>query len=90
LLTDPFRITLSLVLPDTVVTMETCRPRPMQSFRSAALPPYYISVFSGLMSFGHQGLAFNLLDTPDQQDFSLRRFQLTEFQQRHLAHPAAS
>ena len=29
-----------------------------------------ISVFSAVMSFEHQGLAFNLLDTPGHQDFS--------------------
>jgi peptide chain release factor 3 len=29
-----------------------------------------ISVSSAVMSFEHQGLAFNLLDTPGHQDFS--------------------
>jgi peptide chain release factor 3 len=29
-----------------------------------------ISVFSAVMSFEHEGLAFNLLDTPGHQDFS--------------------
>jgi peptide subunit release factor RF-3 len=29
-----------------------------------------ISVSSAVMSFEHEGLAFNLLDTPDHQDFS--------------------
>jgi peptide subunit release factor RF-3 len=29
-----------------------------------------ISVSSAVMSFEHEGLAFNLLDTPGQQDFS--------------------
>ena len=29
-----------------------------------------ISVFSAVMSFEHQGLAFNLLDPPGHQDFS--------------------
>ena len=29
-----------------------------------------ISVSSGVMSFEHEGLAFNLLDTPGHQDFS--------------------
>ena len=29
-----------------------------------------ISVSSAVMSFEHEGLAFNLLDTPGHQDFS--------------------
>jgi peptide chain release factor 3 len=29
-----------------------------------------ISVSSAVMSFEHEGLAFNLLDTPSHQDFS--------------------
>ena len=33
-----------------------------------------ISVSSAVMSFEHQGLAFNLLDTPGHQDFSPLRF----------------
>jgi peptide subunit release factor RF-3 len=36
-----------------------------------------ISVSSAVMSFEHEGLAFNLLDTPGQQDFSPRGFQTT-------------
>jgi hypothetical protein len=36
-----------------------------------------ISVSSAVMSFEHEGLAFNLLDTPGHQDF----------QRRHLPHP---
>src|SRR5260370_18498340 len=34
-----------------------------------------ISVSSAVMSFEHQGLAFNLLDTPGHQDFSPMGFQ---------------
>jgi hypothetical protein len=34
-----------------------------------------ISVSSAVMSFEHEGLAFNLLDTPGRQDFSLLGFQ---------------
>ncbi len=34
-----------------------------------------ISVSSAVMSFEHQGLAFNLLDTPGHQDFSPVGFQ---------------
>jgi peptide chain release factor 3 len=34
-----------------------------------------ISVSSAVMSFEHQGLAFNLLDTPCHQDFSPLGFQ---------------
>src|SRR5437016_3682507 len=33
-----------------------------------------ISVSSAVMSFEHEGLAFNLLDTPGHQDFSLLGF----------------
>ena len=38
-----------------------------------------ISVFSAVMSFEHEGLAFNLLDTPGHQDFSedTYRFRLS-------------
>jgi hypothetical protein len=38
-----------------------------------------ISVSSAVMSFEHQGLAFNLLDTPGHQDFSedAYRFRLS-------------
>ena len=42
-----------------------------------------ISVSSAVMSFEHQGLAFNLLDTPGHQDFSPRGFQ-----RGHLSVPA--
>ena len=38
-----------------------------------------ISVSSAVMSFEHQGLAFNLLEAPGHQDFSP-----SEFQQGHL------
>ncbi len=41
-----------------------------------------ISVSSAVMSLEQQGLAFNLLDTPGQQDFSPMRFQ-----RGHLPHP---
>jgi hypothetical protein len=41
-----------------------------------------ISVSSAVMSFEHEGLAFNLLDTPGHQDFSP-----TGFQRGHLPHP---
>jgi small GTP-binding protein len=41
-----------------------------------------ISVSSAVMSFGHEGLAFNLLDTPGHQDFSPLGFQ-----RGHLPHP---
>src|ERR1700722_16889244 len=41
-----------------------------------------ISVSSAVMSFEHEGLAFNLLDTPGHQDFSPMAFQ-----RRHLPHP---
>jgi peptide chain release factor 3 len=41
-----------------------------------------ISVSSALMSFEHEGLAFNLLDTPGHQDFSPLGFQ-----RAHLPHP---
>jgi peptide chain release factor 3 len=34
-----------------------------------------IPVFSAVMSFEHEGLAFNLLDTPGHQDFGLLGFQ---------------
>jgi peptide chain release factor 3 len=34
-----------------------------------------ISVSSAVMSFEHEGLAFNLLDTPGHQDFSPLGFQ---------------
>jgi peptide chain release factor 3 len=34
-----------------------------------------ISVSSAVMSFEHERLAFNLLDTPGHQDFSRRGFQ---------------
>jgi len=34
-----------------------------------------ISVSSAVMSFEHEKLAFNLLDTPGHQDFSPRGFQ---------------
>jgi len=34
-----------------------------------------ISVSSAVMSFEHEGLAFNLLDTPGHQDFSPSGFQ---------------
>jgi hypothetical protein len=34
-----------------------------------------ISVSSAVMSFEHEGLAFNLLDTPGRQDFSPMGFQ---------------
>jgi len=34
-----------------------------------------ISVSSAVMSFEHEGLALNLLDTPGQQDFSPMGFQ---------------
>jgi peptide chain release factor 3 len=33
------------------------------------------SVSSAAMSFEHEGLAFNLLDTPGHQDFSQLGFQ---------------
>jgi peptide subunit release factor RF-3 len=36
-----------------------------------------ISVSSAVVSFEHQGLAFNLLDTPGHQDFSPLGFQPT-------------
>ncbi len=42
-----------------------------------------ISVSSAVMSFEHQGLAFNLLDTPGDQDFSPLGFQ-----RRQLSVPA--
>jgi peptide chain release factor 3 len=41
-----------------------------------------ISVSSAVMSFEHQGLAFNTLDTPGHQDFSALGFQ-----RGHLPHP---
>jgi peptide subunit release factor RF-3 len=41
-----------------------------------------ISVSSAVMSFEHEGLAFNLLDTPGHQNFSP-----VGFQRRHLPHP---
>src|ERR1700738_1712150 len=41
-----------------------------------------ISVSSAVMSFVHEGLAFNLLDTPGHQDFSPLGFQ-----RGHLPHP---
>src|SRR5580700_10535122 len=41
-----------------------------------------ISVSSAVMSFEHEGLAFNLLDTPGHQDFSPLGFQ-----RGHLPHP---
>src|SRR5499425_1250842 len=41
-----------------------------------------ISVSSAVMSFEHEGLAFNLLDTPGQRDFSPMGFQ-----RGHLPHP---
>src|ERR1700720_2670096 len=44
-----------------------------------------ISVSSAVMSFEHEGLAFNLLDTPGHQDFSPMGFQ-----QGHLPHPDRS
>jgi peptide chain release factor 3 len=34
-----------------------------------------ISVSSAVMNFEHEGLAFNLLDTPGDQDFSPMGFQ---------------
>jgi peptide chain release factor 3 len=40
-----------------------------------------ISVSSAVMSFEHEGLAFNLLDTPGHQDLSPLEFQ------RHRPHP---
>jgi peptide chain release factor 3 len=40
-----------------------------------------ISVSSAVMSFEHQGLAFNLLDTPSQRDFNPLGFQ-----RGHLPH----
>jgi hypothetical protein len=40
-----------------------------------------ISVSSAVLSFGHEGLAFNLLDTPGHQDFSP-----VGFQRGHLPH----
>ncbi len=40
-----------------------------------------ISVSSAVMSFEHEGLAFNLLDTPGHQDFSPLGFQ-----RGHLPH----
>ena len=42
-----------------------------------------ISVSSAVMSFEHEGLAFNLLDTPGHQDFSPLGFQ-----RGHLPVPA--
>jgi len=36
-----------------------------------------ISVSSAVMSFEHEGLAFNLLDTPGHQDFSPMEFLRT-------------
>src|SRR5437764_11631969 len=36
-----------------------------------------ISVSSAVMTFEHEGLAFNLLDTPGHQDFSPRGFNGT-------------
>ena len=42
-----------------------------------------ISVSSAVMSFEHEGLAFNLLDTPGHQDFSPLGFQ-----RGHLSVPA--
>jgi peptide subunit release factor RF-3 len=36
-----------------------------------------VSVSSAVMSFEHEGLAFNLLDTPGHQDFSPLGFQPT-------------
>jgi peptide chain release factor 3 len=36
-----------------------------------------ISVSSAVMSFEHEGLAFNLLDTPGHQDFSPMGFRGT-------------
>jgi peptide chain release factor 3 len=41
-----------------------------------------IAVSSAVTSFEHEGLAFNLLDTPGHQDFSPLGFQ-----RRHLPHP---
>jgi hypothetical protein len=41
-----------------------------------------ISVSSAVMNFEHEGLAFNLLDTPGHQDFSPMGFQ-----RGHLPHP---
>ena|SRR5437660_1054927 len=41
-----------------------------------------ISVSSALMSFEHQGLAFNLLGTPGHQDFSPPGFQPTRISAR--------
>jgi hypothetical protein len=41
-----------------------------------------ISVSSAVMSFEHEGLAFNLLDTPGHQDFSPLGFQ-----RGYLPHP---
>jgi peptide chain release factor 3 len=41
-----------------------------------------ISISSAVMSFEHEGLAFNLLDTPGHQDFSPLGFQ-----RGHLPHP---
>ena len=41
-----------------------------------------ISVSSAVMSFEHEGRAFNLLDTPGHQDFSPQGLQ-----QGHLLHP---
>ena len=41
-----------------------------------------ISVSSAVMSFEHQGRAFNLLDTPGHKDFSPMGFQ-----RGHLPHP---
>jgi peptide chain release factor 3 len=38
-----------------------------------------ISVSSAVMSFEHEGLAFNLLDTPGHQDFSALDFSPLDF-----------
>jgi peptide subunit release factor RF-3 len=40
-----------------------------------------ISVSSAVMSFEHEGLAFNLPDTPGHQDFNPRKFE------GHVPHP---
>jgi translation elongation factor EF-1alpha len=42
-----------------------------------------ISVSSAVMSFEHEGLAFNLLDTPGQQDFSGDTYRFHQSADQH-------
>ena len=46
-----------------------------------------ISVSSAVMNFEHEGLAFNLLDTPGHQDFSPRGFLPKGISARTLTAP---